>query len=145
MKQGAGAGAPTAGAPPRLGSAGQPRKVLAHPPNDDVEVEPQRNPEVDIFRDTTTKKASKNSNPQQPKQQRDDGRRLHILFPAYWHAFWPDCAGHGHRLSAGVAIGGPTSQLQQKPAEPLAFWQRPVFSATASSRLQLGTTNFEAN
>jgi len=78
---------------------------------------------------------------QQPKQQqRDDGRCLHIFFPAYWHAFWPDCAGHGRRLSAGVAIGGPTSQLQQKPAEPLAIWQRLVFSATASSRPQFGTT-----
>jgi len=49
-----------------------------------------------------------------------------------------------NRLCAGVTIGGPTSQLQQKPAEPLATWQRLVFSATASSRPQFGTTDFEA-
>jgi len=35
--------------------------------------------------------------------------------------------------------------LQQKPAKPLAVWQRLVFSATTSSHLQFGTTDFEDN
>jgi len=98
---------------------------------------------------TSSASAVKANKPtKQPKQQRDDDRRLHILLPAYLPASWPDCAGRGRRISAGsagVAIGSPTSQLQQKPTKPLAFCQRPVFSATASSRLQFGMTSFEAD